>query len=262
MGFRKVFLKKDLFVLFVSVLFLVVVCGMVGKRGRDLAKRSVCASNINQLLQGLTILAGENDGELISYGGYWPWDVHYDTTNALLDCMGIGVRKPSADKDIPVQDVFYCPSNLKQKIQRGYCWSFAVDPVQETGYRLMGYFFLLAAGWNNYGDNPVQGSGDKKYVKTIYVDNPSETELVVDIILSDKRTILWPQEEYPNGNFAILMCGGMPCPYCIPDTSNHLKTPREPYGINIGFVDGHVAWRPFSQMEIRFGHGICPVCWW
>jgi len=260
MRYKKTFSRKDFFVLIICLLFLMVVCGSVGKIGRENAKRMVCASNINQLFQGLMIFAGEHDGRLSIDGGYWPCDVTYDTTNVLLNCMGVDVQKPSVDEDIPVQDVFYCPSNIPQKKGRDLYWSFAVSPGQGTGFRIMGYFCLWAAPWNSYGTLPVEGSGNKKYVRTIYVDNPDETELVIDIVMSDVSN--WPQDEYPDGNFARILCGGMPYIGGIYDSSSHLINEKEPAGGNIGFVDGHVAWRPFSQMEMRWTPYFCPIAWW
>jgi len=37
------------------------------------------------------------------------------------------------------------------------------------------------------------------------------------------------------------------------DISSHLKNGKIPGGGNIGMLDGHVEWRPFSQMLPRTG---------
>jgi len=248
---RRFFNRLDLLIVVICILLLFLVVGSVGKKGRENAKRMVCADNISQHLQGLTVFAGENEGRLpVMHGGYWPWDVDYSTTNVLLDSMGVDVQKPSAGQDIPVQDVFYCPSNIPQKKGRDLYWSYGVNPIGETGYRVMGYFILWPAPWNSSG------------VKTIYVDNPADTELVIDIVMSDARPNVWPSDDYPNGNFARILCGGMPTMGGFSDSSSHLITDREPAGGNIGFVDGHVEWRPFSQMERRWDPIGCPIAWW
>lgn len=254
MRYKKKFSRKDFLALIICLLFLMAVCGSVGKIGRENAKRMVCMNNINQHLQGLTFYATGHDGRLpYSEGGWWIWDLSYDMTNVLLDSMGIDVQKPSAGQDIPVQDVFYCPSNIPQKKARDLYWSFAVNPPSESGYRIIGYLFLLTTPWNDGGGWSVS---------TIYVDNPAETELVTDIVMSDRRTSIWPPDEYPDGNFAKVLCGGMPAIGGIYDSSSHLISDREPAGGNIGFVDGHVAWRPFSQMERRWFPIGCPDWWW
>lgn len=110
---------------------------------------------------------------------------------------------------------------------------------------------------NSNGTKPILGTGNKKWVSSIYVDNPSETELVVDALLSQKYN--YDPAIYPNGNFGRINIGGA----FMNDSSNHIKTMAEPYGGNVGFVDGHVEWRPFEQMQLRyefFTRG--PLWWW
>jgi prepilin-type processing-associated H-X9-DG protein len=68
-----------------------------------------------------------------------------------------------------------------------------------------------------------------------------------------------PNPQYPNGSFAEIM-GGMYVQYGVMDMTNHLKTAAEPWGGNIGFLDGHVAWRPFKDMGRRYG--ATPGFWW
>jgi prepilin-type processing-associated H-X9-DG protein len=48
--------------------------------------------------------------------------------------------------------------------------------------------------------------------------------------------------------------------YGIYDSTSHLKTDAVPLGGNIGFVDGHVAWRPFDDMGGRYGGD--RLFWW
>ncbi len=35
------------------------------------------------------------------------------------------------------------------------------------------------------------------------------------------------------------------------------KSDQEPYGGNIGMLDGHVEWRPFDDMEERYNTNPC-----
>lgn len=244
---KNIYNKRDFMVLIVCTIFLIFTIGSVGKRGREQARRMVCASNIKTQLSALMLFAEENEGGFPSTGGFWPWDFEYHRANQILRCMGVDVQKPSVEEDIPVQDVFYCPSNFPQIIARNIYWHFAVDSANERGYRLAGYVFMWPATWNSHGGAPILGSGNKRWVKTIYVDEPAETELVVDAIMSQ------------NGNFGKITVGGMPV-FGFFDSSSHLKTAREPAGGNIGFVDGHVQWRLFDEMEIRYQAG--PYWWW
>ena len=52
--------------------------------------------------------------------------------------------------------------------------------------------------------------------------------------------------------------GGMLEMWDIYDRTNHLKKGR-PIGGNILFLDGHVTWRDFEQMQVRW---TSPTHWW
>ena len=57
--------------------------------------------------------------------------------------------------------------------------------------------------------------------------------------------------------FGTITAGGTWSAEKIPDCSNHVKSDAEPYGGNIGFLDGHVEWRPFQDMEERYDTNPC-----
>nr|HML73096.1 hypothetical protein [Anaerohalosphaeraceae bacterium] len=58
-----------------------------------------------------------------------------------------------------------------------------------------------------------------------------------------------------NDNFSQITAGGLYAKYGIYDTSNHLSTRRSgigtnnvvPFGGNLAFADGHVAWRDYPD---------------
>jgi prepilin-type processing-associated H-X9-DG protein len=262
-GLKMVFTKKDLLVVLTCIVLLVVVSGSVGKRGRELGKRMICANNIRQLTAGLINYANENGGKMVYGGGFWPVDLPYDTVDVLLDSMGIEVEQPSITKDLSVQDVFYCPANLMQTFERDLYWRYSVSYDNARGRwdgcRVGGYIWLWAASWNTWysGALPILGTGNKQWVSTIFIDNPEETELITDAIMS--QTYNYDSKIYPNGNFGQITTGGI-----SRDSSSHLKSLKEPYGGNIGFVDGHVEWRPFEQMQLRLPtlYRFDPNWWW
>ncbi len=245
------FSKPDIFILIFCVLFALANICSVGKIGRENEKRAVCASNIKQQLKALMNFSGDNEGNLPATGGYWPCDIDYKNMNNLIEAVGISISDMNLppNADIPVQDVFYCPSNISQKKARVEYWRFAISPSTHSGYRIMGYFYLWAAAWNINGKAAIKGPGNKKWVSSIFTVNPSETEMVIDAVMSDS-----------SGNFGQIKCGGSPGLGFF-DSSSHLKIFKQPYGSNIGFVDGHVEWRPFNQMYDRYGY-TCPRFWW
>lgn len=117
-------------------------------------------------------------------------------------------------------------------------------------YRALGYFFIIDS---KNGRDKIKGSGDKIWLKTLNIKNSAEKELIIDMLICDK--INYKPPKYPNGNFT-------KCPSKILgfETSSHLKDEKGPSGGNIGFVDGHVEWRYFKDMDKRYGQN--PVCWW
>ncbi len=229
--------KIDIMVLMFCIFLIIFVTGTIGKRGQELNKRLICSGNIKQLIGGMTNYAYENTNRFPTGGGFWPCDVSSTAYRTLLRYMGMTINQTK----IPVQDVFYCPSNLTRKVGRDSYWNMGA-------YCEAGYAWLWQAPWNQYGQLPILGTGNKKWVFSIYIDNPSETELIVDAVFSQKAS--YDPVQFPNGNFGQITCGGIPSSGFY-DMSNHLKTTKEPYGGNIGFVDGHVRWRPFGQMQLR-----------
>jgi len=88
--------------------------------------------------------------------------------------------------------------------------------------------------------------------------NAGVAELVIDVTLSDPVVSV---QEYPNGNFGQIIAGSGQGQYTgYYDTTSHLRSDRQGAGGNIGFVDGHVKWRHFKEMEKRYG--ATPIHWW
>jgi prepilin-type N-terminal cleavage/methylation domain-containing protein/prepilin-type processing-associated H-X9-DG protein len=227
---------------------------------RDMANRSACASNIRQHLLGLIMYADENNSKLPSSAGYWLWDMDRDTVRQLM--KNIGLKPSQPDEDTPVQDVFYCPSNLTHKRSRQRCWDYHHPGGARASYRITGYFWLLDT-LNSQGNSvkpAIEGSGNKQWVRTTSMKRAADAELVVDVTLSDPT---FPAQEYPNGNFAQIITGSAQGQYTgYYDTTSHLRSDREGAGGNIGFVGGHVRWRHFKEMERRYGGSGMPIHWW
>lgn len=213
---------------------------------RDLANRASCASQIHQHVMAMMMYADDNNNKLPDFGGliYWIWDVPVKTCDMILKG---GVTK----------ETFYCPSNRQQQRHIEDYWTFA-----EPDYRVTGYFWMIDV-FNRQGvstRDPIEGSGNKKWLKDLNIKNAADAELVMDAIISDAQSFGPP--DYPNGNFERILCGGMPDnPNVGYDASSHIKKPSEAAGGNMGFADGHTKWRPFNEMERRLGPG-CPYHWW
>ena len=155
------------------------------------------------------------------------------------------------------RDTFYCLSNRNQRKYRGEIWNYAED------MRVTGYFWMMEnKGIIGIGWQQPAGTGDKRWVKGIIVRRPAEVELVTDVVLSNEYDYVPPA--YPDGNFARCM-GGSFSRYQIYDSTSHLRSEKEAAGGNMGFADGHVHWRDFSEMERRIPEKLknaVPTHWW
>jgi prepilin-type N-terminal cleavage/methylation domain-containing protein/prepilin-type processing-associated H-X9-DG protein len=225
---------------------------------RESANRSICSNNIRQHLVGLTMYADDTNGKLPSGASGWLWDMDREITAQLME--NIGLKPAENDEETPAPDVFYCPSNLTHKRSRQLCWDYHHPGGDRASYRITGYFWLLDT-LDRQGESAkpeIQGSGNKDWVSQINIKRAAETELVIDVTLSDPS---YPSQVYPDGNFEKIVAGSAQGQYTgYHDTTSHLKSDKEGAGGNIGFTDGHVDWRHFSEMERRYGN--TPIHWW
>ncbi|MHC4557018.1 MAG: type II secretion system protein [Planctomycetota bacterium] len=258
MSGQKGFTLIELLVVIAIIAILMAVLMPALSRVREQANRSACASNIRQHLLGLIMYADENDNKFPSAAGFWLWDMDRDIVRQLM--LNIGLKPTRRDEDTPVQDVFYCPSNLTHKRSRDRCWDYHHPDGSRAGYRVTGYFWILEAR-NAQGTNvrpEIEGSGNKEWAGTTNMKRAAEAELVIDVTLSDPT---FPQQEYPDGNFAQIIAGSGQGEYTgYYDTTSHLRSERQGAGGNMGFVDGHVSWRHFKEMESRYL--TTPTHWW
>jgi len=264
-----------------------------------------CASNLHNAGIALFAYSADNQGWLpaaSSTGGWnpgapsenWMWDMSAPMRDLMVH---YGVTRPA----------FYCPSNADtQNDSIGgmtnpavanssfpYCeWDFAVNyrnvpwtisnPGDSSGFGVMGYVFLItrlspsnlpgiqAPTTNNYGDitSTTKVSYHWDFQAKLKPQNTankfgftfpnlsSQTELGMDAIVSTGGPGNW--------NYGLVV-GGWP----RPEPSVHLYG-STPLGGNILFMDGHVDWRPLSQMHPRAKCGAelgspvatAPFFWW
>jgi prepilin-type N-terminal cleavage/methylation domain-containing protein/prepilin-type processing-associated H-X9-DG protein len=265
---KKAFTLVELLVVIAVIALLLSILIPALRLARDQALRASCASNIHQHLVALMIYADESGGRLpVLTGGNWIWDLTVDTANLHLKNLGIDVAKYGDDPlDIPTQPIFYCPANPMQRKYMTEAWRFGYyENPPRPKFHVIGYVFLWWGPWSPGGiwydeDNEPA----KEFLRRLDIKQPSKAELVLDTTMSDKSG--WPPDDYPDGNFAQVLCGGMPG-LGNPDCSNHVLNERKAAGGNIGFADGHIEWRPFNKMADRFprtshDRRACPIFWW
>jgi len=257
MGKVKGFTLIELLVVIAIIAILMAILIPSLNKVREIANRSVCSNNLRQHLIGLTMYADDDEGKLPPGATGWLWDMDREITTRLM--KNIGLKPAENDEDTVAQDVFYCPSNLTHKRSRQRCWDYHHPDGQRASYRITGYFWLLDT-LDSQGESirpEIEGSGNKNWVSKITIKNAADVELVVDVTLSDPSF----SSLYPDGNFGKIVAGSAGGEYTgYYDTTSHLKSETEGAGGNIGFTDGHVDWRHFIHMEIRYGN--TPRHWW
>jgi prepilin-type processing-associated H-X9-DG protein len=248
MNIRGIQTKIDVFITLCCTVFLLCSLGAIGVNGREKAKQAACAGQISQHLQALLAYGNEHQGNLPlpTTAGAWLQDVAINTVHEMLD---VGMTR----------ETFYCPSNATQQRYQDLFWMYSNrtwDGRRFTQYSagsfvVSGYCYILDLAGSMRRPTIIQYPGEtqKHWVKTILEKDPGNAELVIDLMIS------------VNEKFAEVP-GGIYSQSTIYDRTNHLKTATEPWGGNIGFLDGHVAWRPFKDMGKRYGGNGSPIFWW
>jgi prepilin-type N-terminal cleavage/methylation domain-containing protein/prepilin-type processing-associated H-X9-DG protein len=221
---------------------------------REQARRQSCASRIRQQLMASTMYANDNNGTLAlpSTKGNWLHDLALNTVNYM---MKTGMTRP----------MFYCPSNLIDQKYNDYFWEFTtqwdgtrwVNPASDA-WIISGYLYILQT---TRSDRPAiknneNKTGPKTWCKTINAKQAGQMELCIDAVPAQKK--VGTKYGYTFGEIA---GGGVWTNHQLYEQANHLKADDEPFGGNIGFLDGHIGWRRFTDMESRYG-GDPTEYWW
>lgn len=224
-------LVELLVVISIIALLVSILMPALGK-AREQAKRSVCANNLHQFAISLTMFTSNNNDKFptdtvdtirddgnYSIMPFWLWNIHSKVVEVMLD-------------NGTIKEQFYCPSNPMIK-NMDIFWEH-----EQNGEFWMrtGYGWLLKKP-KPTKIKPAYFTGNRSYIASMTVDHPADKELVVDLVMDN------------NGDFGKLYVWGYITPGHVRSTS-HYSSPGEPAGGNILFVDGHVEWRNFSEMEI------------
>jgi prepilin-type N-terminal cleavage/methylation domain-containing protein/prepilin-type processing-associated H-X9-DG protein len=227
------------------------------RRVKEQARQQSCAARIRQHLFAFTIYANSNDEKLPTppSGYYWLQDVAIPTVNFMLSN---GLTRAT----------FYCPSNENHQRYNDLFWKFTnkywngTRFTTEDGYIVSGYPYLLELSQGKRTEiTPYDSDGEKKiWLSKINEKQSALRELAIDSILGQIQ-----QNTKYGYNFQKVQ-GGIYSQSRIYDRTSHLKSEEEPLGGNIGFLDGHVAWRHFDP-DIESGravprYGSSPYFFW
>ena len=233
----------------VALLTLMLVPAKAGAKWRT--REAMCAGNLRKLTLTLNLYGTDNDNKLpvLTGASVWAWDLPENTANHQA-------RKRD----------FYCPStapaftdleNFRDPGPGRNLWDFG-----GSNFHIVGYIFALSGSASKVSPSNQNTTLLPERIRTgPFVDSPtispppnSERELVADVILTlsgnnPAQRYLYNYDQIGGGFYKF-------------HVSAHLNG-RIPEGSNIGFKDGHVGWRKFSDPLVtsRTGNN-SPYFWW
>ena len=245
-------------------------------KAKETAQKVICKNNLRQQCLGTILYAKENDSFVPNTSaGWWLWDVSFYSTNQLSQYAGFDDNK-----------TFFCPSNRKKKATDARFWQYqwlwvkggapypnevALDDESTlTEGELLNFYRVLPIVYmfDKYGSdgnsnlNPTLVTGEQaNWIRKLSnVHAAGSKEMIMDAVLSEND---WRFTEITGGGIDSLSGN------TLYDSTNHMTrqtigTPPNsgprPDGANIGYADGHVDWRDFEDMQIRYISS--PVRFW
>ncbi len=235
---------------------------------REQSRKAVCAQNEKNTALGMIMYANDYNGRLpLNEVNRWLFDISYWTTDIV---MATGAFD---------RHIFYCPS-YKQR-DRIIFWRYgeglpagtpeqyekpepAATATRKTYHRIVGYFWLIDVVNNGRGGLPRSSGEAKLWAKSVVdasaiVDGRRIKVPLANVeFITDTTASPGPDRETTDFTQAT---GGVMTQWGLYDRSNHVKGTKAT-GTNIAFLDGHIAWRPFAEMEHRWRLDNANPCFW
>lgn len=138
------------------------------------------------------------------------------------------------------RNTWVCPANERLAANVNLLWEVSERPNLGRSDTLpLGYFGIPGPSIQGTHSPRTQTSmGPASESLTEFTTNPSRNARIVDYVVSDDDG-----QVFSNISRRAWIR--------VNDTTNHLNGQGRPQGGNIGFADGHVAWRPFDQMQMQ-----------
>jgi prepilin-type N-terminal cleavage/methylation domain-containing protein/prepilin-type processing-associated H-X9-DG protein len=221
-------------------------------KARKSANKVKCAANLRSFGQTCFTYSATNRGYLpcgvdarnADAPASWLWDVPTVTMD-LVQTEG-ALRKQ-----------FYCPE-FPDGDQEGL-WDYGGTAANPGSYRVLGYVILIDRGYKSAP--PANVSKPQPLIELAYQNKisplqprrPAATNATPGLlpILPSADTELAADAAPSNTTNAAGPFGGVKGGFTDLHQVSHVGRNSVPEGVNVLFMDGHVAWRPFDQMKVR-----------
>lgn len=257
---RQAFTLIELLVVIAIIGILAALLLPVLSQVKDKARRTECLNNVRQLVIGINVYASSgNKLPVIEDGPAWAWDLPDSASQVML---GSGASKKS----------FYCPGTAWKGFDDNVnfltpgttadgspacLWNYgSLNPPPPPGkpFHVVGYVFAFSGSGSVLA--PVNQNSTLEAESILGTNMPAaDRVLVADATLDDSMEYDSENKYDPDVRCYTDITGG----FYMHHTSAHLKG-TVPRGGNVGFKDGHVAWRDFGDMQEVTVAG--PPFWW
>ena len=179
---------------------------------KEKGRRIKCVNNLRQIGLGIRMYSDDNNDKL-PYTPGGSGSFLWELPTATVDMM----TENGAQRKI-----LYCPGFHPTVKDTDFWWNF-------SGRRVTSY------AWTIRRDPASALLPGRSFLTNLTMPNAAELELAADCVISEgtNRFVGIPTGNVPTGH-----------------QTSHLNGKR-PAGGNILFLDGHVSWRNFNQMQVR-----------